>query len=311
MRSLVAQGYNPGLEETNMNDPSRRDFLRVCAALATAPAIPSEVRAEAASDGPTVFGKPVGLQLYSLRQYMPKDVAGTLARIRAMGFREIEGGEDYKLGMDGWNAAVTRAGLKVTSTLFGYDDWTKDPAAMAKRATGFGARYAGCAWIPHQERFTREDCLKAAGDFNRAGRMAREAGLKFVYHIHGFEFEPSPEGTLFDTLAKETDPAHVFFEADIFWVRRGGCDPVALLERYPGRIPLTHLKDIAKGTDICAPNGKAPDETSVPLGAGMIDWPGVLRAAEKAGVERHFVEDEHPDAMAQIPKSLDYLAGFR
>ena len=291
-----------------MNHPSRRDFLRLCAALVATPTLTREAWAEGAQDGPTVFGKPVGLQLYSLRQYMPKDVVGTLAKIRAMGFREIEGGDDYKLGMDGWNAAVAAAGLKVTSTLFGYDDWAKDPAAMAKRAAGFGARYSGCAWIPHQERFTREVCLKAAADFGRAGRAARAAGLKFIYHIHGFEFEPSSEGTLFDTLAKETDPALVFFEADIFWVRRGGCDPVALFERYPGRIPLTHLKDIAKGTEVCTPNGKAPDETSVPLGAGMIDWPGVLRAAEKAGVERHFVEDEHPDAMAQIPKSLDYLA---
>ena len=287
---------------------SRRLFLEACGGLGALVTVPP---AWADDVGPSVFGKPVGLQLYSLRQYMPKDVAGTLAKIRAMGFREIEGGDDYKLGRDAWNAAVARAGLKVTSTLFGYEDWVKDPAAMAQRAAELGARYSGCAWIPHKERFTREVCAQAAADFNRAGRAAREAGLKFVYHIHGFEFEPSPEGTLFDTLAQETDPALVSFEADIFWVRRGGCDPVALFERYPGRIPLTHLKDIAKGTEICKPDGHAPDETSVPLGTGMIDWPGVLRAAEKAGVERHFVEDEHPDAMAQIPKSLAYLAGFR
>ena len=284
---------------------SRRLFLEACAG---AGALAAGRRATAEDAPPSVFGKPVGLQLYSLRQYMPKDVPGTLAAIRAMGFREIEGGDDYKLGMDGWNAAVARAGLKVTSTLFGYEDWVKDPGALAKRAVAFGARYSGCAWIPHQDRFTREVCVKAAADFNRAGRVAREAGLKFVYHIHGFEFEPSPEGTLFDTLAQETDPALVFFEADIFWVRRGGCDPVGLFERYPGRIPLTHLKDIAKGAEVCKPDGRAPDETSVPLGAGMIDWPGVLRAAEKAGVERHFVEDEHPDAMAQIPRSLAFLS---
>lgn len=286
---------------------SRRRFLEACSALGAA----SAVRAKADDEAPSIFEKPVGLQLYSLRQYMPKDVPGTLAKIRAMGFREVEGGGDYGLGVDAFKAAATKAGLAITSTLFGYDDWTKDAAAMAKRAADYGARYTGCAWIPHKERFTRDDCLKAAADFGRAGRAAREAGLRFVYHIHGFEFEPSPEGTLFDTLAKETDPAFVAFEADIFWVRRGGCDPVALFERYPGRIPLTHLKDIAKGADVCKPDGHAPDETSVPLGAGMIDWPGVLRAAEKAGVERHFVEDEHPEALAQIPRSLAYLGGLR
>ena len=88
---------------------SRRRFLEACGALGAL----ATVRPASADDvGPSVFGKPVGLQLYSLRQYMPKDVAGTLAKIRAMGFREIEGGDDYKLGLDGWNAAVARAGSR-------------------------------------------------------------------------------------------------------------------------------------------------------------------------------------------------------
>jgi sugar phosphate isomerase/epimerase len=292
-----------------MNDASRRDFLHGCAALAAASAFPAaSVRA---ADGPTIFGKPVGLQLYSLREHMPKDVPGTLARIRAMGFREIEGGDDYGKGAAGFLAEVKKAGLSLTSALFGYEDWGKDKGASARRAADFGVRYAGCAWIPHQDRFTREVALRAAADFNQWGQAAKAAGIRFIYHIHGFEFEASPEGTLFDTLAKETDPASVFFEADIFWVRRGGCDPVALFEKYPGRIPVTHVKDIAKGQEICKPDGKAPDETSVPIGTGMIDWPTVFAAADKAGVERHFVEDEHPNALAQIPETLKYLAQFQ
>src|SRR6185503_19821704 len=246
-----------------MSDRSRRDFLGRLAALAAAPALPGALRA-ADDDGPRVFGKPVGLQLYSLRERMPKDVPGTLAAIRAMGFREVEGGGDYKLGTAGFLAELKKAGLSVTSALYGYEDWGKD----------------------------------------------KGAGIRFVYHIHGYEFQPSPEGTLLDTLAKETDPAAVAIEADIFWVRRGGCDPVALFEKYPGRIPLTHVKDIAKGVEVCKPNGSAPDETSVPIGAGMIDWPVVFKAAEKAGVERHFIEDEHPEAERQIPVSLRYLAQF-
>jgi sugar phosphate isomerase/epimerase len=291
-----------------MPNTSRRGFLRSCAALFAAPAATRVARAD---DGPTILGKPVGLQLYSLRQHLPKDVPGTLAKIRAMGFREIEGGGDYGLGVAGFRAEVEKAGLRLTSALFGYEDWGKDPAAWAKRAAEYGVRHAGCAWIPHKDRFTREDALRAAADFNRFGKATRAAGVRFIYHIHGFEFEPSPEGTLFDSLAKETDPALVFFEADIFWVRRGGCDPVALFEKYPGRIPLTHVKDIAKGQEICKPSGRAPDETSVPLGTGMIDWPSVFAAADKAGVERHFVEDEHPEALHQIPRSLAYLASLR
>jgi sugar phosphate isomerase/epimerase len=293
-----------------MSDDSRRQFLRLCAALAAAPALRhGVVRADEA--GPTIHGKPVGLQLYSLRQLMPKDVPGTLALIREIGFREIEGGGDYGLGTSGFLAEVKKAGLALTSALYDYaKDWDKDAAATVKRATDFGVRYTGLAWIPHKEVFTREDCLRAAENFNRWGATAKAAGLRFVYHIHGYEFESSPEGTLFDTLARETDPALVGFEADIFWVRRGGCDPVALFEKYPGRIPLTHVKDIAKGLEICKPNGRAPDEASVPIGAGMIDWPSVFRAAEKAGVERHFIEDEHPSAASQLPASLEYLSQF-
>jgi len=290
-----------------LDSTSRRTFLKT--GLALAATLPSS-RALASEAGPTVHGAPVGLQLYSLRQHLPKDVPGTLAKIRAMGFREVEGGGDYGLGVAGFLTELQKADLRITSAHFGYEDWAKDAAAPVARAVAFGVRYAGCAWIPHKERFTRQDCLRAAELFDACGRAAKAAGVRFIYHIHGYEFEPSAEGTLLDTLAKHTDPAHVAFQADIFWVRRGGCDPIALFERYSGRFASTHLKDIAKGVEVCKPDGTAPDETSVPLGEGMIDWPSVLEAAKKAGVERHFIEDEHPNALAQIPGSLRYLASL-
>src|SRR5262249_42718258 len=158
-----------------------------------------------------------------------------------------------------------------------------------KRASAFGLKYAGCAWIPHKAAFNREDCLRAAADFNMWGKAAKAAGVRFFYHLHGYEFTESPEGTLFDTLAKETDPALVGFQAGIFWVRHGGADPVKLFERYPRRFLLTHLKDIAKGTEFPKTTGQASDEASAVLGTGVVDWPVVLRAANKFGVERHFV----------------------
>jgi sugar phosphate isomerase/epimerase len=241
---------------------------------------------------------------------MPKDVPGTLAKIRAMGFHEIEGGGDYKLGVDGFKAAVKKAGLVLTSAHFGYEDWGKDAAAQLKRARDYGLKYAGCAWIPHKESFSREECLRAAADFNRWGKAAKDAGFRFFYHLHGYEFAPSPEGTLFDTLAKETDPALVAFQADIFWVTHGGANPVALFEKHPKRFLSTHLKDMAKGTPVGLFTGHAADDSNVPMGTGTIDWPAVLRAAAKAGVERHFIEDENLNAIAQIPQSLEYLRKF-
>src|SRR5262245_25534889 len=237
LRSAVMQGSRHPDDGV-----SRRRFL---GSLVAASAASSLARAQSSGPAaPTVLGKPVGLQLYSLRDLMPKDVAGTLATIRAMGFREIEGGSDYKLGVDGFKAAVAKAGLVLTSAHFGYEDWQKDMAGQLARATAFGLRHAGSAWIPHQGSFDREGCLRAAADFNRWGKAAKDAGLRFFYHLHGYEFVPSAEGTLFDTLVRETDPALVAFQADIFWVTHGGADPVKLFDKYPGRFLSTHLKDI-------------------------------------------------------------------
>ncbi len=293
-----------------MTEPNRRTFLRACAAVAAAPALRALDAAGAELRGPSALGKPVGLQLYSLREYLPKDVPGTLARIRAMGFEEIEGGSTYDLGVDGFKAAVSKAGLVVVSEHHGYEQWRDDRASVLKQATALGARYVGCPWIPHGDRFTREDCLRAAADFNKWGKATKDAGLRFFYHTHGYEFEASPEGTLLDTLLKETDPALVSLEADVFWVKRGGGDPVALFERYPGRIPLTHLKDMVKGLETDKPTAKAPDDADVVLGTGQIDFEALLKAANKAGVERHFIEDESSKPLIQIPESLRYLAGM-
>ena len=285
---------------------TRRRFIGSVAATS---ALASAARAQPAA--PTVLGKPVGLQLYSLRNHFPKDVPGTLAKIRAMGFKEIEGGSDYKLGVEAFNAEVKQAGLVLTSGHFGYEDWGKDTDAIVKRSTTYGLKYTGCAWIPHKDSFTLEDCKRAAADFNKWGKAAKAAGMKYFYHAHGYEFASSPAGNLFDTLAKETDPALVSFQADVFWLTHAGMDPVKLFEKYPKRWVSTHLKDMKKGTPVGLTTGRADDDSNVPLGTGTIDWPNVLRAAAKAGVEKHFIEDEHANSLEQIPKTLGYLRGLK
>jgi sugar phosphate isomerase/epimerase len=287
------------------NTVSRRSFVST---LVAAAGMPSLARA---ADAPKLYGKPVGLQLYSLRNYMPKDVPGTLAQIRAMGFREVEGGGDYKMGVEPFKAALKKAGLKVTSAHFGYEDWQKSTAAQIARAKAFELKLAGCAWIPHKKEFTREDCLRASRDFNAWGKAAKDAGMRYFYHAHGYEFAAAPEGTLLDLLMKETDPALVFFQADVFWLTHGGGDPAALFEKYPRRWVSTHLKDMAKGTPTGLTTGQADVEANVVLGTGTIDWPKVLRAANKAGVEKHFIEDESSRVLAQLPQTLEYLRSLR
>jgi sugar phosphate isomerase/epimerase len=137
---------------------------------------------------------------------------------------------------------------------------------------------------------TRGDVDRAIASFNQWGAAANQENLRFAYHIHGYEFQAGPDGTLMDVLFKGTDPQHVDYEMDIFWVVRGGGNPVTLLDRYGNRIRLVHLKDIARGTPTNDPTGQAPDEASVTLGTGLIDIAAVLKAAVKAKV-KWFIRD--------------------
>ncbi len=254
----------------------------------------------------------VGLQLYSLRHLFEKgDIAGTLKMVRDWGFTDVEAAGTYKLPAAEFAAQVKKAGLRIASTGADFNLLAKDVGSVIKEAQAFGAQQVMCAWIPHDKLFTRADLDKAVPVFTKAGKAMRDAGLRFVYHMHGYEFQQGPDGTLFDALAKQTDTGIVDFQMDVFWVVHGGANPVDLLAKYPGRFPSTHLKDMRKGTKINEPTGDAPDDTSVALGQGMIDIAGILRAANKAGVKMHFIEDEHPQSEKQIPRSLEYLASLK
>jgi sugar phosphate isomerase/epimerase len=265
-----------------------------------------EARAQAAFKHPATGT--IGLQLYSLRHLFKQgDIQGTLEMIRRWGFTEIEGGGTYGLPREQYLGMVKKAGLRIASIGADFGRLAKDVAAVIAEAQASGAQQVMCAWIPHQGRFSRADVEKALPVFTAAGRAMRDAGLRFLYHVHGYEFQQGPDGTHFDALARGTEPGVVDFQMDVFWVVHGGGSPVELFEKYPGRFPSTHLKDMRKGTKVCDPTGHAPDETSEVLGEGMLDIAGILRAANKDGVKFHFIEDEHPQAEKQIPRSLEYL----
>jgi sugar phosphate isomerase/epimerase len=284
---------------------SRRVFLKALAAsAAVAPTMP-RLRAQSTPSLP--IPGVLGLELYSVRHLMAKDVPATLKLVRGWGFTDVEGGV-----FQGKTAAETRAlldqhGLRMQSTLTGYEQIEKDIAAVIASAKALGATYVGTAWIPHERPFGRAHVDKALKDFAAWGKAFAAKGLRFFYHVHGYEFQPSDDGTLMDTLVKHTPADSVSFQADVFWVVRGGGNPVQLLTTYPGRFKLMHLKDLAKGVATNDPTGSAPDDTSVVLGTGQLDFPAILRAAQKSGVTHFYIEDEHPAAEAQIPKTLEYL----
>ena len=290
---------------------SRRTFLRTLAGAAAVSRLGAvDVLA---AQGPLKHPATgtIGLQLYSLRHLFEKgDIPGTLALVRRWGFTDVEAAGTYKLAASDFAAQVQKAGLRITSTGADFNQLTKDVGSVIKEAQALGARQVMCAWIPHQGRFSRADVDKAVPIFTQAGRALRDAGLRFLYHVHGYEFQQGLDGTLFDALAAQTGTGVVDFQMDVFWVVHGGGNPVALFAKYPGRFPSTHLKDMKKGVKVGDPSGSAPDDTSVPLGQGMVDIPGVLRAANEAGAKVHFIEDEHPQSEQQIPRSLEYLASL-
>jgi sugar phosphate isomerase/epimerase len=275
---------------------TRRRFLTTLAAGATAAAL--ERPARAAGGKP-----PLGLQLYSLRRELQKDVPGSLKQVKAWGIDEVESFGPYGASIAG---ALKDAGLRCGAIHVGYDQLAKDIGAVLKDADAIGARTIINPYLPHETRphASREEILKAAGDFATWSKACRAAGKRFGYHIHGQEFGKDGDGTLFDLLAKESGP-DVGFEADVFWIVWGGVDPVKLMSQYPGRFWFTHLKDLAKGT----PRGGDPrklDAAQVVIGTGEIDIKGVVAAGAKAGVEVHYLEDESPNVLTQVPQSVAY-----
>jgi sugar phosphate isomerase/epimerase len=289
---------------------SRRHFLSTVAA---GLAVPAGVRAwpEPQDDIKTVLNAPIGLQMWSLREYLPKDLAGTLAKIRAMGFREVEGAGLWKHTVGQLRSALDSAGLRCQSAHVQFERLRDDAPGAFAEAKALGASWVVCPWIAHEKEFTREDALKSAEVFNKAATAAEAGGLRFAYHCHGYEMLPAPEGTRFDTLARNTDPAKVMFQVDVFHALHGGGNPVDLIARYAARVTSLHLKDLKKGVAIKAGTGTATPADDVPLGTGQVDWPAVLRAAMKAKISFYYLEDESADPLTHIPQSLEYLKNLK
>ena len=261
------------------------------------------------------FKGTAGIQLYSLRDQFKSDVPGTLDKVKAFGFTQVETAGTYGIEPEKFVAMLKERGLTAVSGHFGYEAMEKDLSAVIKEAKALGVKYAACAWIRHDVgNFGEADVKRAAANFNKWGEAFKREGITFAYHPHGYEFRPISEGaeeTLFDLLAKETNPDSVSFEMDVFWVKHPGKDPAALLAKYPNRWRLMHLKDIRKGARTGIFTGQAPHTDDVVLGTGMIDWPAVLAAAAKVGVEHYFIEDESPTVTDQIPQSLKYLESLK
>lgn len=289
---------------------SRRQFLTTVSASAVAaaalPACTSSPKGEPQGGiAKTTFNGVVGVQLWSLRDYLPKDLAGGLKQLQGMGVREVEGAGLWGRSVTDLRKAMDDAGLRCQSAHMDYERLRDDSRSAFAEAKALGATWVVCPWL--KETVNREDIMKAADVFNRAAKGAHEAGLRFAYHCHGYEFIPSTEGTLFDTLAKSTDAAQVEFQIDVFHAFYGGADPVKLIAQHGPRVTSLHLKDLKKGVPVIPGKSVGTADIDVPIGTGQLDMPGILAAARAAGTELYYVEDESADPLGHIPQSLAYL----
>jgi sugar phosphate isomerase/epimerase len=259
-----------------------------------------------------LFPQSPGIVSYTYRNSFQKDVPSTLDMVKGNGITDIEFSNLFHQTPEVLRKLIDERDIKCSSYGVGYDDLVNKTAEVANTAKTLGAEYVRVAGIPHTGAFTLENAQKAVADFNKVGKILKEQyRLTFIYHNHGFEFQPYEDGTLYDYLVKNTDPKYVSFEMDILWAFFPGQDPAQLLHKYGKRYKTMHLKDLRKGVATGSLSGGTPTDNDVILGTGQIDLPTVLKAAKKAGIQHYYIEDESSASITQVPESIKYLHSLK
>lgn len=277
---------------------TRRDVVRAIAALAATGVVPRAARAFDASALPPDRIERIGVQLYTVRSLMTKDMPGTLAAVAAAGYKEVEFAGYFGRSPAEVKQLLADHGLTAPSTHLSLDDVQARFDTTADSARAIGVRYLTVASLDMRGIKTADDWKRIAGIFNDVGRRAAAAGLHFGYHNHSVEFTAANGVTPMDILLAETDPALVTFEMDLYWAVKAGQDPRAYFTRYPGRFAMVHVKDATP----------APALEMTDVGSGSVDWKAIFALHAKAGIHHYFVEHDNPaDPLASITKSAGYL----
>jgi sugar phosphate isomerase/epimerase len=298
-----------------MHSISRRTFLKTASASAACAAVWSSAPRLMAN----ALGLPLGLQLYSVRDVLPKDYEGTLRQLSALGYREVEAAGFFNHSASEVKQAMAQAGLNCVSAHYPLKDLLPKVDEVVQYGKDLGLRFIVCAAPmlkdasrvkdPNsraaRESMTLDDWRWNADQFNHIGERVNAAGMRFAYHNHTPEFR-SENGVLFyDELMRTTDPAKVSMELDCGWAVVAGQNPAVLLTRYPKRIVMLHVKDF-KLTPASTAESHPP---STEMGHGTIDYHPIFEAAKKASIEHAFVEQEEFDMpeMEALKIDADYV----
>ena len=279
---------------------SRRDFLRTSGVVAAA----------ACSGMPLMANRlpfPIGLQLYSVRDLLPKDFDGTLHQLSEAGYKEVEAAGYFDKTAEEWKHAMDQAGLRCVSAhhplpaLKGHEDELIDYAHK------IGLEFIICSSPMHRDpaakgKMTLDDWHWVADEFNRIGQKVKTARMQFGYHNHTGEFEMENGKVFYDELVKNTDPGLVAFEMDCGWVWAAGKNPIEYLKKYPKRIQLFHVKCIARGRDGAY--------HSVVMGRGFPDYHPIFDLA--SNLKHYFVEQEEftTDPMNELRLDAAFMNHF-
>ncbi len=238
-----------------------------------------------ASSSPALRRLPVALQLYTVRDQLREDFAGTIRAVAQLGYDGVQFAGYGNLTAAELRALLEETGLRPAGTHTGLDILENRLDEEIDFNLAIGNRWIICPALPEARRRDLAGWRQVAASLNAIGKRCRERGLSFGYHNHAFEFPevPGANGVRgLDVLLGETDPQLVFWEPDVYWIAKGGEDPAALIRRHAGRVPITHLKDMTRDER----------ETFAEVGEGRLDWPAILQASEAARVEWHCVEQD-------------------
>jgi sugar phosphate isomerase/epimerase len=283
---------------------TRREFLRLSAMAAAAGCTLRTSRAFAGShDGMTY-----GVQLYMLREQAPKDLAGVLQRIHQTGFSQIE---LYPIVYDRpaaeLRSIVKDSGLASDSGHFDYDTLE----SKIDYGRQLGLKYMVCSILPKNLWGSLDGFHEAAVNLNKWGEKVRDAGMQLCFHNHNYEFKTMNGTTGFDVLIKNTDPALVKLELDLYWLTQAGQDPSAMMKKYANRLVLIHLKDRVANS----PVNYAPDDEQhiIELGKGSIAWPKLISQARSQGVHLALLDQDETKlpVFESLKVNYDYLESIK